>query len=341
MTKVAINGFGRIGRAVFKRILDHHSSLEVVAVNDLTSPETLAHLLKYDSVHGIYGREVEVGDDSFRVGEKKIKIISEPEPGNLPWQGLGIDIVLECTGRFTGMEDAKKHLLAGAKQVIISANSKTGEVPHFVLGVNEKNYQPRENKVVAMCSCTTNCAALVIKVLHDHFNVLKAYMLTVHAVTSNQNIIDAPHKDLRRARAAFVNAVPTTTGAARAVSRVMPVLEGRISASAIRIPVICGSILEIVAMTEKEVPAEKINQAFKKAAGSELKGLLSVSDGCLVSSDIIGTPFGAIVDLSLTETLDFPRIKDGNLVKVIAWYDNEYGYACRLADFAEYIGKKL
>ena len=323
MIKIAINGFGRIGRAAFKRILDNHSDLEVVAINDLTDIKTLKHLLKYDSVYGAYNKEI----------GKNIKILAEPKPEKLPWGKLGVDIVLECTGYFVDLQGAKKHLNAGAKKVIISANAKNEDVPHFVLGVNEQDYEPKKHNIIANCSCTTNCAAPIIKILNDNFGILKAQMATIHAVTSTQNLVDGPHKDLRRARAAMVNIVPTTTGASKAVVRVLPELKGKISGSAFRVPVICGSILEIVAQIQKETTAEKINQVLQKQANKGLKGILEVSSEPLVSSDIIGTTASAIIDLPLTEVLE------KNLIKVIAWYDNEWAYACRLADLAEYIGK--
>ena len=341
MIKIAINGFGRIGRACFKRIINAHPDLEVLAINDLTSPETLAHLLRHDSVYGAYEKEVRVEKNTFLIGGKRIKVFAEPNPEKLSWRELNVDVVLECTGRFTALDDAKKHLKAGARKVIISANSKTKTVPHFVFGVNEGNYKPEKDDVVANCSCTTNCAAPIIKVLHENFRILKAQMTTVHAVTANQNLVDGPNKDLRRARAAFRNIVPTTTGAAKAVTRVIPELKGRISGFALRVPVLCGSILEIIAQVEKETTAEQINEVFKKEAQTRLKGILSVSDNHLVSSDIVGTSFSAIVDLPLTEVLDLPEVRDENLIKVVAWYDNEWAYACRLAEFAEYVGKRI
>jgi len=339
--KIAINGFGRIGRSALKRVIDNHPETEVVAINDLAEVQTLSHLLKHDTVYGIYEREIGTKNSHLLIGGKEIRVISEPKPENLPWKDLKVDVVLECTGRFTSKEEAEKHLKAGAKKVIISANSKTEEVPHFVLGVNEEKYLPKKDQVVANCSCTTNCAAPVIKALHQNFNILKAQMSTVHAVTSSQNLVDAPHKDWRRARAAFNNIVPTTTGAAKAVTRVLPELEGLISGSALRVPVICGSILEIVAQIEKEVTVDQVNKVFEEKAKGELKGILSVSNDHLASSDIIGNPSSAIVDLCLTEVLDLPGLKDENLIKVAAWYDNEYAYACRLVELAEYIGQRL
>lgn len=339
--KIAINGFGRIGRAALKRILDKHPDLEVVAINDLTDPGNLAHLLHYDSVYGPYEKAGGWIAGHIFTDEKKIKVLAESEPAKLPWKKEEVDIVLECTGRFTKQEEAAKHLTAGAKKVIISANAKTGETPHFVLGVNEKAYNPQKHHIVANCSCTTNCAAPVMKLLNENFKVLKAQMTTVHAVTASQNLVDGPKKDWREGRSAMNNTIPAATGAAEAVIRVLPELKGRISGSAFRVPVLCGSVLEIIAQIEKETTVEKINSAFERAAKGGLKKILAVSRAQLVSSDIIGTDYSAIVDADLTEVLDLPGVEDENLVKVVAWYDNEYAYACRLVELAEYIGKKL
>lgn len=340
MIKIAINGFGRIGRPTLKRILKNHPDLDIVAINDLTDPETLAHLLKYDSVYGTYEKEVKGGKDFLLVDGKKIKVFSEPDPENLPWKNLGVDVVIESTGRFTDREGASKHLKAGAKKVIISANSKDADLS-LVLGVNHHQYDPLKHHLIANCSCTTNCASPIIKILHENFGVLKAQMLTVHAVTATQSLVDGPKKDLRKSRAAFANIIPAETGAAKAVVRVVPELQGRISGSAFRVPILCGSVLQVVAQVEKETTAEEINKAFKKETEGRLKGLLSVSENYLVSSDIVGTSFSGIVDLSLTEVLDLPEIKDENLIKVVAWYDNEYAYGCRLAELAEYVGKRI
>jgi glyceraldehyde 3-phosphate dehydrogenase len=275
------------------------------------------------------------------IDDKKIKLLSEANPLKLPWKELGVELVLESSGRFTRTEEASRHLAAGAKKVIVSANSKTETMHHFVIGVNEKSYNPEKDDVVANCSCTTNCAAPLMKILNENFGLLKAQMTTVHAVTSTQNLVDGPNKDRRRGRAAFVNMVPTTTGAAKAVVRVLPELAGRISGSAIRVPVACGSFLEIIAQVERETTAAEINGILKKEAEGRLAGVLAVSEDQLVSSDIVGRSVSATVDLPLTEVLDLPGVKDENLVKLAAWYDNEWGYACRLAELAEYIGKKI
>lgn len=341
MVKIGINGFGRIGRAVLRSIYNEGIEVEVAAINDLAEPQSLAHLLRYDSAYGPFKKEVELKGSSFFIGGKEIKVLSEKSPEKLPWGRMGVDVALECTGIFRKKEDAAKHLEAGAKLAVISANGKSEEVPHFVLGVNHKDFDEKKDRVSAMCSCTTNCAVPVVDVLDQGFSLLKAHMLTIHAVTSSQNLVDGPHKDLRRARSALVNSVPTTTGSDKAVVRVLPKLKGRLSASAVRVPVISGSLLEVVASLEKEVTAEEINDAFRSVAKGSLKGELSVSEEPLVSTDIIGTLEGAIVDLPSTEALDLPEVKDENLVKVIAWYDNEYAYAYRLARFANYVGEKV
>lgn len=339
MAKIAINGFGRIGRAAFKNIIQNHSGLDLVAINDLADIDNLAYLLNYDSAYGIYNQKVEVKGRSFLVGDKKIQVFSESDPKKLPWKKLGVDIVLECTGRFTKEEDAKQHLKAGAKKVIISANSKTETLPHFILGVNHGEYE--NQNIMAMCSCTTNCASPIMMVLNENFHVMKAQMTTVHGVTSTQRLVDGTSKSWRKGRSAMVNIVPTTTGAAKAVTRILPKLRGRVSGSAFRVPVITGSVLEIVAQVKRETSAEEINRVFKVEADSRLKGILSVSKENLVSSDIVGNSHSCIIDLPLTEVLDLPGIEDENLVKVVAWYDNEWSYGCRLAEFAEYVSNSL
>ena len=334
MIKIAINGFGRIGRPTFRRILDNHPDLEVVAINDLTDTKTLAHLLKYDSSYGIYDKEVVATNDGLSVNGKTIKVFSEKEPVNLPWKDLGIDVVLECSGVFTEIEGAKKHLVAGAKKVIISAPSKSEEISTFILGVNEEKYDSRKDNVVSMASCTTNCLAPVVKVLQDNFKIIQGFMTTCHAYTNDQRILDLPHKDLRRARAAALNIIPTSTGAASAIGKVIPELNGKLDGVAFRVPTPTVSILDLICLVEKKTSAEEVNSIFKKSAEGELKGILGVEEGSLVSSDFKGNPLSAIVDLSLT------MVKE-NLVKVVAWYDNEWAYACRLAEFAEFVGKKL
>jgi glyceraldehyde 3-phosphate dehydrogenase len=330
MTKIAINGFGRIGRLTFRRILENHPNLEVVAVNDLTDPETLAYLLKHDSVYGILPNEIKVKEGKLIVDGREILVLAESDPLELPWKKLGVDVVIESTGRFTAKSEAQKHLEAGAKKVIISANSKDADLS-VVLGVNEADYDPKSHHIVANCSCTTNAAAPVIKILDENFGIEKAYLSTIHAVTATQSLVDASKKDVREGRAAFTNIIPASTGAQEAVVRVLPHLKNRLSGSAYRVPVISGSLLEIIAQTKKEATKKTINQALKKAAGS----IIEYSQTPLVSTDIIGNAHSAIIDSELTEVLE------NNLVKVVAWYDNEYGYSCRLAEITEFVGKKL
>ena len=336
MTKIAINGFGRIGRSTFKRILEKHPDLEVEAINDLTDTKTLAHLLKYDSVYGIYTKSVEAKENALLIDGKEIRVFAEKEPTELPWKKLGIDIVLECTGVFRDYDGAEKHIKAGAKKVIISAPSKTPEkVPSFVLGVNEEKYEPEKDEVMDMGSCTTNCLAPVVKVLHDNFKIVKGFMTTVHSYTTDQKLLDLPHKDLRRARAAAINIVPTTTGATKAIGKVIPEVEGKLDGLAIRVPTPTVSIVDLICELEKKTTKKEVNSCFKKAAQSKaMKGILDIEQEPLVSSDYIANPFSSIVDSDLT------MVKD-NLVKVISWYDNEYGYSCRMAEFAEFIGRKF
>jgi len=335
MVKIAINGFGRIGRPTLRRILDNHPNLEVVAINDLTDTKTLAHLLKYDSIYGKYGKEIKFTGDSLLADGKKIKVFAENNPLKLPWKELGIDVVLECTGAFTEYEEAKKHLEAGAKKVIISAPSKSDKVPSFILGVNEEKYDPKKDNLVDMGSCTTNCLAPVAKVLNDNFKIVKGFMSTIHSYTNDQRILDLSHQDLRRARAAALNIIPTSTGAAKAIGKVIPELKGKLDGIALRVPTPTVSVLDLICELGKKATAEELNLAFKEASQKkELQGILRIEDTPLVSSDYIGDSYSAVVDAPSTMAID-------NLVKIVAWYDNEWGYACRLAEFAEYIGKKL
>jgi glyceraldehyde 3-phosphate dehydrogenase len=333
--RVAINGFGRIGRPVFKRIIENHKDLEVVAINDLTDAKTLAYLLKYDSVYGIYQKAVKAEGDYLVVNGQRFRVFTEKDPANLPWKELKVDIVLECSGVFTDYEGARKHIEAGAKKVIISAPSKNPEkIPEFVLGVNEDKYDPKY-EIVDMGSCTTNCLAPIAKVLHENFKIVKGFMSTVHAYTNDQRVLDLAHKDLRRARAAALNIIPTTTGAARAIGNVIPELKGKLDGIAFRVPVPTVSVLDLICEVEKKTTKEEVNYVLKKASQSErLKGILGVEDAPLVSSDYIGNSYSAVVDALSTMVID-------NLVKVVAWYDNEWAYACRLAEFAEFVGKKL
>jgi len=341
MIKVAINGFGRIGRPVFRRILENHPNLEVVAINDLTDTRTLAHLLRYDSVYGIYDKVVKSTENSLLIDGtydgKEVRVMAEPDPAKLPWKKMGVDIVLECTGRFRKYELAKKHLTAGAKKVIISAPSKDPDkIPSFVLGVNEEKFNPKKHDIVDMGSCTTNCLAPIAKILNENLKIVKGFMTTIHSYTNDQRLLDLPHKDLRRARAAALNIIPTTTGAAKAIGHVLPELKGKLDGIAIRVPTPTVSIVDLVCQVKKKMVPEEINFLFKKASKKkELKGILGIEDAPLVSSDYRGNSFSAIVDAENTKVIN------GNLVKVLAWYDNEWAYACRFAEFAEYIGKKL
>jgi len=330
MIKVAINGFGRIGRPTLRRILDNHPNLEIVAINDLTDASTLAHLLKYDSLYGRYGREVTAGKDALIIDGKSIEILGGKEPANLPWEDLEIDVVLECSGVFTKIDDATKHLKAGAKKVIISAPSDSEEIPTYLLGVNVDKYQ--DEKIISMGSCTTNCLAPIVKILHDALGIENGFMTTVHSYTNDQRILDLPHNDLRRARAAAQNIVPTTTGAAKTVAKTIPELIDKLDGLAMRVPTPIVSITDFVCTVKKSAGVSEINNLFKEKADGELKGILAVSEEPLVSMDFKGDSNSSIVDLPLT------MVKD-NLVKVISWYDNEWGYACRLAEMTEYIGK--
>ncbi|MBZ1345488.1 MAG: type I glyceraldehyde-3-phosphate dehydrogenase [Candidatus Nealsonbacteria bacterium] len=333
MIKIAINGFGRIGRPVFRRILDNHPGLEVVAINDLTDPKTLAHLLKYDSLYGKYEKDVKFTEDSLIVAGKEVKIFAKTDPLQLPWKELKVNIVLECTGHFADYQGAKKHITAGAKKVIISASGK--DTPSFVLGVNEEKFDSKKDEIVDMGSCTTNCLAPIAKVLNDNFRIISGFMTTIHSYTNDQRILDLPHQDLRRARAAALNIIPTTTGAAKGINKVIPELEGKLDGIAIRVPTPTVSVLDLICLLEKKATAQEINQTFKNRSQEEkLKGILKVEETPLVSSDYIGNSFSAIVDAPLT-------MARGNLVKIIAWYDNEWAYACRLAEFAEFLGEKL
>ncbi len=330
MIKLAINGFGRIGRPSLKIALAK-KDIEVIAVNDLTDLKTAAHLLKYDSSCGRYDKEVSIDEANSEliVGGKKVKFFAEPDPEKLPWKDLGADIVLECTGVFDKKEDAEKHLRAGAKKVILSAPPK-GDMPVYLLGVNEKDYQG-EN-IISNGSCTTNCLAPMIKILDDLCGVEKGFMTTVHSYTNDQRILDLPHKDLRRARAAAQNIIPTTTGAAKTVGKVIKHLEGKLDGIALRVPTPVVSVVDFICAVKNPKSAEEINEAFKKAAEGELKGITRVTDEQLVSMDFKGNPASAIVDLPLT-------MANGNLVKIVGWYDNEWGYANRLVELAEFISK--
>lgn len=334
ITKIGINGFGRIGRLALKAINQCYAGkLEVIVVNDLTDAKTNAHLLKYDSNYGIYPGKVEATEDSIIVDGKAIKVLAERDPRKIPWSDYGVEVVIESTGLFTEATKAADHLQGGAKRIIISAPAR-GEDITIVLGVNEERYDPIKHRILSNASCTTNCIAPVVKVLHQSFGVSKGLMSTIHAYTNDQRTLDMFHRDLRRARAAAENIVPTTTGAARAVTQVIPELKGRIHGVAFRVPVPTVSLCDFVADLERDVTAEEVNQAFRKAAEGVLKGILEYCEEELVSLDFKGNPASAIVDAPSTMVIA------GNMVKVLAWYDNEWGYSCRLADLAAYIADK-
>ncbi|MDP3837033.1 MAG: type I glyceraldehyde-3-phosphate dehydrogenase [bacterium] len=331
---VAINGFGRIGRATFKIILDNHPDLRIVAINDLTDNNTLAHLLQRDSCYGLYHRQVKSDARGLTVDGKHYAVYSEKDPSLLPWKELGVDVVLECTGRFRDKESLSAHLSAGAKKVLISAPAKGAGIKTIVIGVNEKTLKSSDD-IISNASCTTNCLAPVMSILKEKFGVKKAMMTTIHSYTADQNLVDGPHKDLRRARAAAINMVPTTTGAAAAVALTMPSLKGKFDGLAVRVPTPVASLCDIVLVTSKNVTAEKVNAAFKVAAKGKLKGIIEASDEELVSSDIIGNSHSSVVDLKST------KVVSGDLLKVVAWYDNEWAYSCRLADLASFMKKTL
>ncbi|MEE9279056.1 MAG: type I glyceraldehyde-3-phosphate dehydrogenase [Myxococcota bacterium] len=332
-TKVGINGFGRIGRCVL-RSAGGNRALDFVAVNDLTDAKTLAHLLKYDSVHGGMSEQIEVLDGAIRVGEREIRVLAERDPGALPWGELGVDIVIESTGLFTERAAAAKHLAAGAKKVVITAPAKDPDVT-LALGVNDEVYEPEQHHVISNASCTTNCLAPISKVLLKEFGLARGWMTTTHAYTNDQRILDLPHSDLRRARAAAISLIPTSTGAARAVGLVLPEVEGKLDGIAIRVPTSNVSIVDLVAELERDATGDQINEAFRKAAEGPMKGVLEVCEEPLVSIDFLGNPHSSIVDALNTKVLG------GNLVKVLAWYDNEWGYANRVVDIVELIGSRL
>lgn len=331
--RVGINGFGRIGRNAFKAALEKGSDIEFVAVNDLTDPATLAHLLKYDSLFGRFKGTVEATENSMIVNGKEIKILKETDPAKLPWGELGVDIVIESTGRFTKREDAAKHLQGGAKKVIISAPAKNEDIT-IVMGVNEDKYDPANHHIISNASCTTNCLAPVAKVLDDNFGIVRGMMTTVHSYTNDQRILDLPHSDLRRARAAAESIIPTTTGAAKAVALVLPHLKGKLNGMAMRVPTPTVSITDFVAELNKDVTVEEVNAALKAAAEGPMKGILAYCEEPLVSVDFRGDSHSSIVDALSTMVIE------GNMVKVVAWYDNEWGYSNRIVDLTEYIASK-
>jgi glyceraldehyde-3-phosphate dehydrogenase type I len=328
--KVGINGFGRIGRLFF-RIGYKSDKFEIAAINDITDAKTLAHLLKYDSVHRTFGADVQAKGNALMVGGKEYRVFAEKDPSKLPWKELGVDYVLESTGLFRDYSKAELHIKGGAKRVVLSAPGK-GEpkIPGFVMGVNHKNYDPKQHMVISNASCTTNCFAPIVKVLHENFKIRKGLMTTTHSYTNDQKILDLPHKDLRRARAAALSMIPTSTGAAKAIVEIFPDLKGKLDAIALRVPTPDVSVVDFVAELEKETTREEINSTFKKAGEGDLKGILLYSEEPLVSSDFIGCPYSAVFDAELTKVIN-------NVVKVFGWYDNEYGYSARTVELFEYI----
>ena len=331
--RVGINGFGRIGRLLFRAALEKHSKIDFVAVNDIADAKSMGHMLKYDSVHGRLPFEVQVEKDVIIAGGRKVQVIMQPDPTKLPWKDLDVFLAVESTGRFTDRESAMKHLQAGAKKVLISAPAKNPDVT-IVLGVNEDKYDPKNHNILSNASCTTNCVAPVAKVLHENFGVKAALMTTAHAYTNDQRIQDLVHADLRRARAGAINIIPTTTGAAVAATLALPALTGRMNGIALRVPVPNVSIVDLTAVTEKNVTKEDVNAALKKASERELKGIMDYTEDPVVSQDFNHNQYSAVVDGQSTMVIG------GNLVKVLAWYDNEWGFSCRMVELIEYIGKK-
>ena len=331
--RVGINGFGRIGRNTLRAAL-HDKDIDFVAVNDVTDTATLAHLLKYDSVHGRYDGDVSAKGDAIVVNGDSIKVLAEKDPAKLPWKDLGVDLVLESTGRFTDRDQAAKHLEGGARKVVISAPAKKEDIT-IVMGVNHDKYDPAKHHVISNASCTTNCLVPVVKVVIDKFGFVNGFMTTVHSYTNDQNILDLPHKDLRRARAAALSIIPTTTGAAKATSLVIPEVKGKIDGVALRVPTADVSLVDLTCTVKKSTSIEEVNAAFKEAANGSLKGILAVSDEPLVSADYIGNLSSSTVDLALTNVLE------GTLVHVSSWYDNEMGYSARCVDLIRYIGQRL
>jgi glyceraldehyde 3-phosphate dehydrogenase len=333
MVKVGINGFGRIGRNFLRAAFASNAPIEIVAVNDLTSIDTLAHLIKYDSILGRINQEVTFDDNSLTIGGKKIRVFAEKDPAALAWGSVGAEIVIESTGRFTKASDAGKHLVGGAKKVVISAPA-TDEDVTLVLGVNDSAYDPAKHNIISNASCTTNCLAPMAKVLHENFGIVRGFMTTVHAYTNDQVILDFPHKDLRRARAAATNIIPTSTGAAKAIGLVLPELKGKLDGYALRVPVPTGSITDLTVELSKETSAAEVNAAMKKAAEGPLKGILRYTEDPIVSTDIVTDPHSSIFDAGITKVI-------GNQAKVASWYDNEWGYSNRLVDLMSFIGKSL
>jgi len=330
--KVGINGFGRIGRNVVRAALDRND-IEFVAVNDLTDTKTLAHLLKYDSVLGTLPVKIHAEEDAIVVGGKRIKVFATKDPAQLDWNSVGAQIVIESTGKFTDAKEARKHIRGSVKKVVISAPAKNEDVT-LVLGVNDGTYDPAKHNIISNASCTTNCLAPVVKVLHDTVGIQKGSMTTIHSYTNDQNVLDFPHKDLRRARAAALNMIPTTTGAAKAIGLVMPELKGKLDGYSMRVPTPDVSVVDLVVLTNRPTTAEEVNAAFQAAADGPMKGILAYTDDPVVSTDMLHNPNSSIVDGQMTKVLD------GNLLKVVSWYDNEWGYSCRVVDLIAFLTKK-
>jgi glyceraldehyde 3-phosphate dehydrogenase len=332
--RVGINGFGRIGRNFLRAQLQQGGDFEIVAANDIGDAETMAYLLKHDSVLGTLDAPVEAGDGVIRVGGHEMKLLSERDPAELPWADLGVDVAIESTGLFTKRPDAEKHLQAGARKVVISAPATDPDIT-IVLGVNDREYDPEQHHIVSNASCTTNCVAPVAKVLHTAYGIERGFMTTIHAYTNDQQVLDLPHKDLRRARAAAINLIPTSTGAARAIGLVLPDLKGKVDGMSMRAPVPTGSVVDLVAQVGSEPTAEEVNELFRSQADTgDLEGILQYTDEPIVSTDIVHSPYSSIFDSGLT-------MANGNLVKVFSWYDNEWGYSCRLVDLVARIGQTL
>lgn len=324
--KIAINGFGRIGRQVLRICLDDAAAPEIVHVNDIADPATLAHLLKYDSTYGVWDREVTADESSLIVDGRGIRITSEEDPGKLPWRDAGVEVVLEASGVFRDRDQARRHLDAGARKVLISAPGKSPLDGDFVIGVNHEAYDPESHDIISIGSCTTNCLAPMAKVLHDEFTILRGLMTTVHAYTSTQNLLDGPHKDLRRARSAAENIIPTSTGAAEAIGKVIPDLQGKLDGMALRVPLACGSITDFTCVVDKETSIEEVNQAMGRHAQGSMRGVLQIAPAPIVSRDVIGNPHSCV--LSADDTF----VQDGTLVKVLGWYDNEWGFSRRTVE---------
>ena len=328
--KIAINGFGRIGRCTLKSAIKNNLDVDFVAINDLTDTKTLAHLFKYDSAYGVFDGTVEAKEDSIIVNGKEIKVFSKKDPEELPWGKLNVDVVLECTGIFRDELGASKHIKAGAKKVIISAPAKEDTIPSYIMGINETEY--KGESIIDMGSCTTNCLAPIVKILENEFGIEKGFMTTIHSYTNDQNILDLPHKDLRRARSAAENIIPTTTGAASAIGKVIPSVKGKMDGIAVRVPTPVVSLVDLTCELKKEVTAEEVNEAMRKYSDKgSMKGIFFVEDNPLVSSDFIGNPFSSILDSEYTKA-------DGKLIKVLAWYDNEWAYSLRMVELAKIIG---